>query len=116
MDIPKELQDLVLSHANLVGDGIAAFRAGDHQRCIDLLNKAIDKEKNNWQARLYLAMAYYSVGNIYTGAIHFRYLQEHCPEPNIKAQSASALKAMDRELKQIPKHNFWKRQEAGELY
>lgn len=106
MEIPKHLQDLVLGDANLVGDGIAAFRQGDNQRCIEMLGKAIDRQKDNWQARLYLAMAYYSTGDIYTGAIHFRYLKDNCPDPDIKAKSTSALGAMDRELKLTPKINF----------
>ena len=105
MEIPKSLQDLVLAHANLQEDGITAFREKRFAECIELLTRCIDKDKNNWQARLFLAMAHYSTGQIYTGAVHFRYLHEHCPDEKIKARSASALLAMDKELKLAPKLN-----------
>jgi Tfp pilus assembly protein PilF len=99
VEIPKSLEDLVLGHANPVGDGMTAYRNGEFARAIELFNRAIDQDKSNWQARLYLGMSYYSTGDIYAGAMHFRYLQEHCPDNEIKTKSSGALMAMEKELK-----------------
>ncbi len=90
---------MILAHANLVGDGISAFRQKDFARSIDLLSKAIDKDKNDWQARMYLAMSYYATGNIYLGAVHFRYLKDNCPIAEVRGKAESALAMMDSELK-----------------
>lgn len=90
---------MVLADANLEKDGVEAFRRGDYARCVQIMNKVVDRQKNNWQARLYLAMSHYSTGDIFTGAVHFRYLEQNCPDPDIRAKSQSALTAMDRELK-----------------
>lgn len=111
MENPKSIEELVLADANLGCDGLAAFDEKNFPKCIELLNKALDREKDNWQARLVLAIAYYNTGDIFTGAIHFRYLNEHCPTAEIRAQSAASLQAMDQELKMAPKLNaprkFW---------
>lgn len=105
MEIPKSLEDLILAHANVVEDAIMAFRAKDYPRAITLLNKAVDGDKQNWQVRFYLAMSYYSTGDVFTGAIHFRYLVEHCTDAGIREKSQAALNAMDKELKSPKKNN-----------
>jgi hypothetical protein len=99
VEIPQHLQDLVLAEANLEKDGLEAFRRGDYHRCVQIMNKIVDRQKNNWQVRLYLAMSHYSIGDIFTGAIHFRYLEQNCPDEDIRARSRSALAAMEREIK-----------------
>lgn len=98
MEISKALEDLILSHVNLVGDGILAFREGNFTKALDFLNKAVDRDKNDWQARLYLAMSYYSQGDKYQSALHFRYLEGNCPDPQIRNRASQALTGMQDQL------------------
>lgn len=111
MNDRKSIEDLVLMHANLLEDGIASFRAREFDRCVELMTRVIDSDKDNWKARFYLAMGYYSLGDIYTGAIHFRYLEKNCPDADIRQKAITALRAMDRELKLTAENNFFKSQE-----
>lgn len=99
MEIPKELEEMVLAEATLEKDAFNAFRHGEYPRCIELMNRLVDRQKDNWKARLYLAMAHYSTGDIYTGAIHFRYLEKHCSDPDIRLKARSALSSIDRDLR-----------------
>jgi hypothetical protein len=99
VEIPKELQELVLAEANLERDGVDAFKAGDFARCISLMHRVVDREKKNWQARLYLAMSHYSTGDIAAGALHFRYLEQNCPLDDVRAKAKLALSAADSEFK-----------------
>lgn len=97
MEIPKHLQDLVLAEANLEKDGLEAFRRGEYVRCVQIMNKVVDRERDNWQARLYLAMSHFSIGEIFMGTMHFRYLEQNCPDEDVRAKSRGALTSVERD-------------------
>jgi hypothetical protein len=97
IEIPKQLEELVLAEANLEKDAFEAFQRGDYPQCVELMTKVVDRQKNHWKARLFLAMAHYSTGNIYTGAIHFRYLEKHCPDEDVKVKARTALMALEQD-------------------
>jgi hypothetical protein len=99
VEISKQLQDLVVGGASLEKQGVEAYRHGDYARCIQIMNEVVDVEKGNWQARLYLAMSHYAVGEVFLGAMHFRYLEQNCPDETVRAKSQDSLKSMEPELK-----------------
>ncbi len=102
MEISKPLEDLILAHANLIPDAFSAFRQGNFPKSIDLFNRALDQDKNNWQVRLYLAMACGNTGNLYAAALHFRYLQQNCTEPDVVSKSTAALSALEKKGSPAP--------------
>ena len=93
MEIPKPLEDLILAHANLIPDALSAFEDGDFATSVKLFNIALDEDRNNWQVRLQLARAYQKMGDIYTAALHFRYLQQRCTNPDVLAECTEELSA-----------------------
>ena len=105
MEIPKSLEELVLAHANLEQDGISALRQNDFLQSIKIFSACIDKDKNNWQARLCLGLAYFNADQIYAAASHFRYLKQHCPDKTIRNDAIAALVAVEQELKSRRKPN-----------
>lgn len=98
MEIPKPLEDLILAHANLIPDGFSAFQEGNFAKAIELFNQALDQDKNNWKVRLHLAKSYEKLGDIYTAALHFRYLQQRCSDADIVSKSADELSALEDRL------------------
>ncbi len=98
MEIPKPLEDLILEHANLVPEGFSAFQEGDFAKSIDLFNRVLDQDKNNWQVRLHLARSYENSGDVYTAALHFRVLQQRCSDSNILSAASADLSALETRL------------------
>jgi cytochrome c-type biogenesis protein CcmH/NrfG len=103
MDVPKPLQDLILSNTNQVEDGIAAFRSQDYKQCIKLLSRALDKNKTDWRARMYLSMAYYTTGATFPAISHLKYLQLNCPDDLVKEKSAVALASLEERVEEARK-------------
>jgi hypothetical protein len=113
VDIPEPIQDMVLSNANLVDDGVAAFRSKDFDSCIRLMSRAIDKNKSDWRARMFLAMAYYATGSSFPAANHLRYLHEHCPNDIVKTRSAKALTVLEQRLDSARREKAAKKHYGG---
>jgi cytochrome c-type biogenesis protein CcmH/NrfG len=109
MDIPEPLQNLVLSNANLVEDGVAAFRLQDFKACIKHLSRALDKNKSDWRARMFLAMAYFTTGETFPAANHLRYLHDKCPDQLVKTKSAQALALLENKIEEARKQEAAKR-------
>jgi Flp pilus assembly protein TadD len=94
MEIPQNIEELILAEANLERDGTDAFRQRDFQRCIELMTRLVDRERKNWQARYVLAAAHCMAGDFFTASTHFRYLQRNCPNAEIRAKAKAALAGM----------------------
>jgi tetratricopeptide (TPR) repeat protein len=98
VEIPEPLQNLILSNVNLVDDGIAAFRVKDYAQSIKCLSRALDKDKTDWRARMFLSMSYYATGATFPAANHLRYLHEHCPDQLVREKSKIALDSLQQRL------------------
>jgi len=100
MEIPKPLEELVLSNKNPVEDGINAFRAQDYAQAIKLLSRALDKNKTDWRARMFLSMAYYTTGATFPAISHLKYLQMNCPDDLVKQKSTIALDSLEQRVEE----------------
>jgi cytochrome c-type biogenesis protein CcmH/NrfG len=112
VEIPKPIpiEELVLANVNLVDGGVEAFRRKDYAQCIKRLSRALDKNKNDWRARMFLAMAYYVTGATFPAVNHLRYLQERCPDQLVKQKSQKALQALEERVE------FSRKQRAAEQH
>jgi thioredoxin-like negative regulator of GroEL len=78
--------------------GVQAFQQKNFALAIELLTIVLDEQPQNWLAKLYLAMSYFSNGDIVLAAGHFRVLCNKCEDPSIQAKAKSALSAIDAQL------------------
>lgn len=71
--------------------GINAYDAGDFNAAADYLTKAIASERENWQARLYLARCYKHLNQHQRARRSLRLLIEHCPTECIRELAKGEL-------------------------
>jgi tetratricopeptide (TPR) repeat protein len=83
----------------LVEIAILAFRGGRHRDAIELLLQAIDVEKDNWMAMLYLAMSYQKSGRTSDAHRVFKHLAIVCPDDHIRFKAQNTMPLLDAELR-----------------
>lgn len=83
----------------LVEIAILAFRGGRYRDAIELLLQAIDIEKNNWMALLYLGMSYQKAGRTSDAHRVFKHLAVICPDDHIRYKAQSTMPLLDAELR-----------------
>jgi hypothetical protein len=104
MDISDRAESRILAHANAIQEGLAALKGRNFVLCISLLNDVIDADKNNWTARMAVALAHLSLHETFAAATHLRYVLDHCTDDKFKSRAAMALtkaeEALERDYKE----------------
>lgn len=74
---------------NLFERGMHNYRTGNFSAAVVMLAQALNANRPNWQARLYLARACYNAGMIHDAMIHFKRIAKSCDDTEI-CESAMA--------------------------
>ncbi len=80
--------------------GLTAYQGGKLHDAIDYLTKALDIKKDEWEARLYLGMAYYRTGQRKQAKFQFQSVLDWCQNQEIRKMAKVALDAVNLELSQ----------------
>ena len=83
----------------LVEIAILAFRGARYRDAIELLLQAIDLDKDNWLALLYLGMSYQKGGRTSDAHRVFKHLAIVCPDDHIRYKAQSTMPLLDAELR-----------------
>lgn len=87
--------DPILSR--LLEEAKNSYRDRDFKTAMDLFSRILDKDKNQWESILYLAMCYYKLGMVQMSLQRFRYLSENCPERDIREKATAAMGPIKQE-------------------
>jgi hypothetical protein len=80
---------------DLVDAGVAAFRDKQFEIAQTKLQQALDLEPFHWRAKLYLAMAFYHGGEVFTAHRHFLFLRDNCQDVEIRSKAEAAMQAIN---------------------
>jgi cytochrome c-type biogenesis protein CcmH/NrfG len=87
----------------LIFAGLTAYQNGKLQDAIKLLNKALDVKKDEWEARLYLGLAYHRTGQRKQAKYQFQTVLDWCQNQEIRRLARVALDSVNAELTPPPK-------------
>lgn len=82
----------------LVDSGVLAYKERRYKEAIEKLHTVLDVQPRHWRAKLYMAMSYYYIGEVFSASRHFTFLRDYCTERAIQARAESALAALNRQL------------------
>jgi hypothetical protein len=68
----------------LYASGFAAYNAGNYKTAIEQLQKVVDRQPNNWRAKLYLSVSHFKSGDVLLANFGLRAICNNCPDPEIK--------------------------------
>jgi Flp pilus assembly protein TadD len=71
--------------------GLLAYKNGDFAAAIAYLLEVTDRKRENWRAKLYLAMAFFQIGGERLALSQFRYLSACCPDTGIQLSARAAM-------------------------
>jgi tetratricopeptide (TPR) repeat protein len=78
--------------------GLMAYRSADYVEAIDYLSRGLNVEEDYWFCHLYLAMAYFRVGEMAKCKKEFDHVLNWCPNQALRNKAIQALKALDPNL------------------
>jgi len=84
-----------------VSVGVNAFQAyqkGDFKKAAEYLLDIIDREPQNWMARLYLGVCYSKTDQMFAAQRAFRYVYDNCQDKELKHKALTALHAVTAEI------------------
>lgn len=77
---------------------LAHYRAGEFEQAIAAFSEIIDVLPDEWNSRLYLAMALYKVGQRHEAAEQIQFIKNRCPDPEIRAKADSSGRLITVEI------------------
>jgi hypothetical protein len=79
--------------------GVNAYRSGNYFSAIESLVKARTTDYQDWESRLYLAMAYGRAGLVLESLREFMQIVQECPDAKLRKKAIIAKEALSKEIK-----------------
>jgi Flp pilus assembly protein TadD len=73
--------------------GMLAYQRGSYHEAVDFLSQGLSLDAEDWECRLYLAMAYYRTGRVALSRREFQNIMNGCLDRNLRLKAAAALAA-----------------------
>ena len=74
-------------------EGMLAYQRRDFAQAVELLSMAFSLGAEDWNCRLYLAMAYFRIGEVELCRAEFRKIMNGCLDRDLRLKAASGLAA-----------------------
>lgn len=78
----------------LFDEAVEHYRHERFQEAVDLLKRGLELEKNAWQMRFYLAMAYARQNKTREAKQEFMTMWDFCPDQELRRRAGAAITAM----------------------
>ena len=76
--------------------GVQAYKNGDFNEAIRLLQIALSADPWDWHAKLYLAMCFARADRVDEAKTAFHVIQQECPHPELRMRARTAITALNR--------------------
>ncbi|HEY9792259.1 MAG TPA: hypothetical protein V6D22_17780 [Candidatus Obscuribacterales bacterium] len=83
-----------MGSGNFFDSGLQAYRTGDYGNAVMIFLKGLEQEKDHWEMRLYLGMAYARVGNALEAKKEFMSVRDFARDPDHRRKANAALQAL----------------------
>lgn len=77
-----------------IDEGILAYKSGDFETAIELLQSTTASDPNNWNAKFYLAMCLTRVNRFKEAKFHFASIRDVCPDAELRQRATTAYSAL----------------------
>jgi hypothetical protein len=83
-----------MGSGNFFESGLQAYRAGDFGNAVMIFIKGLEEDKDNWEMRLYLGMAYARLGHPREAKTEFLAVRDFARDPDHRKKANAALQAL----------------------
>lgn len=80
---------------NFYNLGQASFEAGSYAHAVMMFSQSVKTNKNNWQARFYLAQSCHAAKMYEEASINYRHIIRGCPDEEMRQRASVALKTLE---------------------
>lgn len=84
------------------------YKDRDFKKAQEEFLQIVQKDKNQWECELYLAMCDYKLGNIQQSAQRFRSIADLCPDREIREKARVAMGPVNKEALSMTMSNLKK--------
>ncbi len=80
---------------NFYNLGQASYEAGSYAHAVMMFSQSVKADKNNWNARFYLAQSCHAARLYDEASIHFRQIIKGCPDEDLRQRASVALNTLE---------------------
>jgi len=74
-------------------EGMLAYQRREFKHSVELISMGLSLGAEDWDCRLYLAMAYFRIGELELSRCEFRKIMDGCLDRDLRLRAAAALAA-----------------------
>lgn len=80
---------------NLFNLGISSYESGSYAHAVVMFSQAVRSNKDDWQARYYLAESCHGARMYEEATTNFRVIVKGCPDESLRGRAAIALDSLE---------------------